>query len=268
MVSSPEDPAEIERRRQEAKAARTWARDAHPFDRSQPTDDAVEVFDDQTESDALLVAFPGAADRLGIPAVDFFESIADWSLRRVYIRKLLPSVGGPHELGRSVAEIAGSLAALSAGRRRTVFMGTSLGGFHALLLGTLVGVDAVVGINPITSIDRVVLDAAEDTRWEPLLEATSPEWVEAFGDIPRLWTRHPAPLAVVHYPYRYREYVGQAEHLAGQPNVELLPHYENSPMDKIHANGALRSTLAGLLWPGVEPPVRQTTSEAANDGIA
>jgi hypothetical protein len=132
-------------------------------------------------------------------------------------------------------------------------MGTSLGGFHALLFGTLVRADVVVGINPITSMQPSVLEEADDNRWDSLLERTSETWLNTYGDISALWERHPPPRAVVHYPYRYKAYSVQAERMAEWPNVTLVPHYENSPMDKIHHNGELRTLLSSLLWPDGDP---------------
>jgi hypothetical protein len=159
-----ETPTEIEQLRRQAKAAREWAKGAHPFDRSQPLDPEQDIYDDGAESDAVLVAMPGTADKMLIPAVEFFETIDDWQLRRIYIRRLSPMLELPHQLGTSVPEIAESLRELVKGYQRVVFMGTSLGGFHALLFATFVQPDAVVLINPVTSVLRHVLDKAGDTR--------------------------------------------------------------------------------------------------------
>jgi hypothetical protein len=248
-VEVPSTDDETELRRQEAKAVREWARDAHPFDRLRRQDAAQELFDDETRSDAILIAFPGAADRLGMPSVDFFEQIADWHLRRVYIRNLVAAIERPHSLGSTVLEIAESLSELTRGYRRTVFIGTSLGGFHALLFGTLANADAVVGVNPITSIQPSVLEEAGDDRWDALVQRTSEAWMSAYGDISRLWERYPSPRVVIHYPDRYKAYAVQAERMAEWPNVTLVPHHENSPMDKIHHSGELRELLGTLLWP-------------------
>ncbi|MCW2673551.1 MAG: hypothetical protein JWP14_2140 [Frankiales bacterium] len=254
QVPSRDSADDLERRRQEVKAARAWARKAHPFDRSRLQDDEADVIDDGTESDVALVAFPGTEDRLGVPAVDFFEQIAEWPVRRIYVRKLRPSLGIHHELGTTVPEIATSLRAMTHHHRRTVFLGTSLGGFHALLLGTLVGADVVLGINPVTSLFREVLDEAGDQRWDGSLAYTSAEWLRDYGDIPTLWAQHRSPRSVLHFAYRYRAYCVQAEHIAELPNVSLHPHFEYSPMNKLIAGGEMRSLLASLLWPEGNSP--------------
>jgi hypothetical protein len=250
------DDSELEHRRQAAKAAREWAKGAHPFDRSQALDAEQDVYDDESSASAVLVALPGAADRLWISAVDFFDETTDWQLRRMYLRRLAPMVEHPHRLGSTVTEVAASLRRLTRGHSRTVFFGTSLGGFHALLLGTLAGADAILVVNPVTSMERGVLDAAGDHRWDLALAHTTEAWLDHYGDIPRLWQRYAPPVTVLHYPYRDKIYCVQAEHMADQSNVTAIPHYEYSPMDKLKNSGELRRILASLLWPDADPPRR------------
>jgi hypothetical protein len=237
------------KRRAEARAARDMERVSHPFDRTLPLDPVCDVYDDGYPSYDVLLCFPGAADRLGMPSVKVFEAIADFPVRRVYVRHLVAALKQPHQLGGSVAEMTHSIERLLAGRRRTICLGTSLGGFHALLFGTLLRADAVLAVNPITSLRRDVLERGHDERWDDVLSRAAPVWLELFGDLPTLWERYPPPPVVLHYPYRYPAYAVQAEHIAELPNVTVVPHYENSPMDKLYDAGVLPEILHELLWP-------------------
>lgn len=256
-AQSDVDQSDVERRRRRVKERREWAKGAHPFDWSRELDPYQDLYDDESESDAALVALPGGMDRLYVPAVEFFEEAADWQLRRIYVRRLAPMVEDPHLLGKNVTEIARSLSDLTKRHRRTVFVGTSLGGFHALLFGTLVRADAVLAMNPVTSVLPDVLEAAGDSRMDDMLRRTSASWLSTYGDMVKLWERHPAPLTVMHYPYRERLYAVQAEHIADQPNVIAVPHYEHAPVLKLKQSGELRRLLASLLWPEVSPPPRR-----------
>jgi hypothetical protein len=247
-------PDQIEQLRRHAKAAREWAADAHPLDRTQRQELHREIYDDNSEADALLVCFPGAADRLGVPGVDFFEAIQGVPTRRIYVRHLVAATGRPHSLGSSTEEISNSLRGLAAQHQRTVYFGTSLGGFHALLFGTLVPADAVLVVNPITSMRQDVLDAAGDGRWQAILEGTSTSWMETYGDIGDLWRRGvQAPRVITHYPYRNQIYATQSERIAELPNVVAVPHFEHSPMHKLLANGELRRVLEHLLADDLGP---------------
>jgi hypothetical protein len=255
--ATPEDPVEV--RRRIAKARRETAKDAHPFDRalSQPPDQ--DLFDDETESDAVLVAFAGGVDRLGVAPVDFFEHFRDWQLRRIFVRRLSPMTGTPHTLGATTHQVAESLHSIVAGHKRSVFTGTSSGGFYALLFGTLVGVDGVVGIYPITSMRREVLDDAGDARWDELLAETPETWIESFGDIPRFWETHPAPAVVAHYPYGTRVYAVQADHIADAPNVIRIPRREDDPRQALSNGQSIYHHITQMLWPGRVPPPRSVT---------
>ena len=233
--------------RRARKLAAEQAKLAHPFDRSRTYDDAQEIFDDERPSGSALVAFGGGGDKLKVAPVDFFDLMADLPVRRIFIRKLGALGTRPHVLGSSVQEVSESLHNLLAPNSRKVFLGVSLGGFNALVLGALLNAKAVAVVDASTSWNSENRQAWGDDRDGGAADTLSPEWLEEFGDVPTIWRRFPPPPVVVHYPYRNSLLRSHAEHLAGWPNVRLVPHFEHMPMYKICEDGSLRRWLRAAL---------------------
>lgn len=185
----------------------------------------------------------------GVASADFFSLSKSWPVRRVYVRNLRPTIGQPHSLGNSIEAIAASLAGLVGNHGPVVFAGGSLGGFHALLLGALLGIDRVLALGPSTSIRPEVLEAAGDHRWDDYLAAATPGWVSKYGDISEIWRKYARTPTRLHYSYRHREYCFQAEHLADEPNVTLVPHYNELFLPSMVRSGALAAELSAALFP-------------------
>ena len=246
---APWTSEDIERERRRAKAAREQAKIAHPFDRNLPLDEFQEIYDDCAAGTTAFVAFADGSDRIGLPAVDLFEAVPREGVRRIYIRRFFPSLETQHMLGREVPEIAASVKALTQGYDRVVYMGVSMGAFHALLIGTLSGADCVVGVNPITSLLPHVLEAAGDHRWDDMLRRTSPTWLAAYGDIPWLWQRHPAPEFIAHVSRHNWLYAVQVEHVAANPRVQVVEHDEYAPLWKMSETSELSDVLTSVLFP-------------------
>jgi hypothetical protein len=218
---------------------------AHPFSRSQLDDPQQTVFDDGPPSEIVLVTFAGFADKLSIPAAEFFEAVAV-PCRRIYIRQLdIPFE--PHALGASVPEVAASISARIAGNQRVVFAGSSLGAYIALVYATLCGADSVFALSPSTTVRPETLAEMDDHRWDVLETQFPQDYVDQYGDLLAMWRRHAAPQVVVHFPYRNDVLRQHAERIAEVDGVSLFPHYEHAPMYKMSSNGTLRSTLTDLL---------------------
>jgi hypothetical protein len=196
----------------------------------------------------VLVAFPGGADKMGgIPTVDLFDQVDDLPVRRILLRGLTVPESGPHEFGTSVEEIAERLHALIECHTRVIFTGASIGGFLALLLGTMLRADALILFGPTTSLDPEFLRSVGDHRYDGSPFLQDPEWVARFADPTRLWETQRPPKIVLHFGYRNESTRPHAERLASFPNVTLNPHYERTLMAKIRDDGTLRRDLRHAL---------------------
>lgn len=243
-----QSPSDLQAARLAAKQARRASFEAHPFGRQLAAEPDLVLYDDKnTAARSALVAIPGNADKMGgIPAVDLFDQVDDLPIRRLFLRGLALGTRD-YPLGSDVVSVSENLAAMLAGHDRVVFAGASVGGFLALLLGSLVRADAILGFGPTTSLDPAFLDQVGDRRFEHLDDAHDPEWTSRYGDPTRFWDSGYAPDVTIHYGYRNDSTRPHAERMADFPNVRLKPHYELTLMAKIRDNGELRADLRRAL---------------------
>jgi hypothetical protein len=244
MTDAIDASGSFEESRLAAKAARSADAVAHPFGRHLPPAPSESFFDDQADSDTVLVTIAGAAGKLDIPAVAFFDQV-DLPVRRIFIRNLHLYDPG-HPLGDSFDERLSALRELLADCPRRIFVGVSIGGFHALLLGSLLDAEAIVAVGPTTTVRPEARAALGDDR--PVeAEYAPPEIIDEYSDIPTVWQQFAPKRVIVHFAYRDDIARMHAEHLAGFEQVSLIPHDEFNVMFKIASDGTLRRTLHELL---------------------
>lgn len=138
---------------------------------------------DLTPDDAVvLVAFGGlvANDLVGVgggppaagpgaaaPPFEFFNLVGGAPVGKILVRDLdqIFYQRGVRGLGATIDEVVEGLRPLVAGRDRVVFVGQSAGGYAAILLGALLGVDEVLAFSPQTFLDRRLRRRHGDDRW-------------------------------------------------------------------------------------------------------
>src|SRR5207247_419307 len=100
-----------------------------------------------------IVAFGGIGGGVGVPHYEFFRVLDGLRVNRVFVRDIDQRFyhRGVRGLGVAFAEVGANLEALLPPRSETVvFVGSSAGGFAAIALGSLIGVDRVVAVAPLT----------------------------------------------------------------------------------------------------------------------
>ena len=228
-----------ELRRRERKRLRIAAHQAHPFGMPRPMAPDELVFDDAAPSKNAIVVLPGREGKLGgSPAVTVFAALEGLPLRRVYVRDLVAVPN--HPWGQDLPAVSASLQGVLAGAERRIFLGTSLGGYLALLLGTLAAADHVIVVNPTTRIGGLDVGKPDDDRWPEVMELLAPEAAAGVRDIRELWVAHRAPTVDLHFSSRNEVHRAHAEHLAPCPSVQLHAHDEFLPLLKIRDDGTLR----------------------------
>jgi hypothetical protein len=135
-----------------------------------------------------------------------------------------------------------------AGHKKVVFFGASIGGFHALLHGALLGAASIIVATPTTTVLPAHRAAFGDARGGGT-EPPHPEFLEQYGDIAAVWKTAPPRRVIIHYTYRIDVYRQHAEHLAEFPQVRLVPHYEHGVMQKLADDGTLRRQFRHMLAP-------------------
>lgn len=117
----------------------------------------------------LLVSFGGIRHGLGMPVFEFFNSIADIQYDKIFFRDFNQAwyqKGVDSELNH-VDEIVQYLKKIidSNTYENVFFLGNSMGGYAAILFGSILNVDTVISFVPQTFINRFNRIINRDKRW-------------------------------------------------------------------------------------------------------
>ena len=211
------------------------------------------------DSSTLLVAFGGLAQEPGMPPFEFFAATGDLPVKRLFVRD--PRRAWYHRgmlgHGRSLVTLAKSLEQLI-GRyepHRVVMAGSSMGGYGALVFGTLLGADTVVCFSPQTVLDLDILAEMNDHHWDRRLGELT-----AAGQLDRDWVdlRRALPSAL-RAGTRYEIYFDD-RHRADRLHAERLREIEGVRLYRFgrgahHLARSLRDSgaLARILSRAIDP---------------
>lgn len=198
-----------------------------------PHGDGDVVLELGEDSPVLAVAFGGLLGHLGgVPSFEFMRMLSGLGTNRVFVRdpRSLWYHGGVRGLGSTINELGESLASLigRSGVERVVFLGSSAGGYAAVLLSTIVTVQEVLAFSPQTFLDPRLRAAAGDERWPRLTEKATPLLDPRYTDLlPVLAERSRSEREIriaIHYSVAEHLDTLHAERLLGVSGVELVPH--------------------------------------------
>jgi len=196
--------------RAQLRLKRTWHWLKHDrFTRRLVDEDLPLSLDMRSESRTLLLTFGGMVRDTGIPPFEFFQATREIPTKRMFVRDMRQAWyhKGIEGYGDTLTQTADALAELIAGYdvERLVTVGTSAGGYGALVFGTLLGADTVLSFAPQTLIAPEPVAAMGDRRWYEPLSA-----LDAAGALDHEWTdlRDALPRAR-HSPVRYEIYFCQ-----------------------------------------------------------
>lgn len=124
---------------------------------------------DLDKHNQLLVSFGGVRQGFGIPVFEFFNSIEELSCDKIFIRDFNQAwyhKGLNSELNSisSILEFLDNIIKTNQ-YKKISFIGNSMGGYAAILFGTLLNVDKIVTFAPQTFIDRMNRFWYRDNRW-------------------------------------------------------------------------------------------------------
>ena len=129
---------------------------------------AIEL-DFDREGQTLLALFSGYQQGLGMPVMEFKRITEAVVAKLVFLRDVSQSwYHGPLPgVGNGLIEVAGKLRQLQAntGCKRLVCIGNSMGGYGALLVGSLARADHVVAFSPQSFIGPWLRLRHWDRRW-------------------------------------------------------------------------------------------------------
>lgn len=127
------------------------------------------VLEDFRGSKNLLVSFGGISQGLGIPVFEFFNSISDIQCDKVFLRDYNQAwyqKGIDSDLNH-IDKVTDYLQDIIVKNKydKICFLGNSMGGYAAILFGSIIDVDTVISFAPQTSIDRFYRLVNRDFRW-------------------------------------------------------------------------------------------------------
>lgn len=204
----------------------------------------------------LLVSFGGIQQGLGIPLFEFFHSIAGLNCDKIFIRDFQQAWyhKGIDDKLRDLDAILEALRAHIAAHRygKVVFLGNSMGGYAAILFGTLLNVDEVIAFAPQTFIDRANRLLRWDRRWSTQIAAVHahPGSKPTYFDLKRHLKRcgHRTRIRIYYAP-PYRLDRIHAERLRHAPHTTLHPMQEggHAVVRVMRDSGALNELLRSLI---------------------
>jgi hypothetical protein len=139
------------------------------------------------DSSTLVVAFAGLKGFLGgFPAFEFRRILSSVDVKSVFIRDHWSAWyhRGVVDVGSGIDSVVARLTRLEDEADRIVMIGNSAGGYAALLFGSLLGCETYA-FSPQTFIDKELLRAAGDHRWDEELHALleSGQFDSRYGDL-------------------------------------------------------------------------------------
>jgi hypothetical protein len=197
-------------------------------------------------ADVTLVVFAGMATRVSMPAAEFFgifSKRAD-AINIVYAKDFMQCwyQRGLLGLSHDVPSTATYLKTFLARSKRIVTLGTSSGGFAAILFGVLMGAERVIAFGPQTQLDRRVYKRFKSTDSRLRDMEADPQYM----DLRTVLENHPYDGRIeVHYAADSDTDKPAADHIASFPAVKLFGYEsgEHAIARVLRDNG----TLSGIL---------------------
>lgn len=216
--------------------------------------------DFQTKSKILLIAFGGLADKLDIPPFEFFKLTTDPDfpvINKMFVRDFHQAwyQKGLPEVGESIDEVVTFISSEieKRGISRVITVGTSAGGYAALLFGCLLNADEVLAFGPQTFIDSQNREFYQDDRWMPKIKTLYQDLGEemkyfdlslTLQDFSNNQTKFK-----IYFDCTHSLDNAHASHIKNCNNVQLIPYEEggHSIVKMMRDRGILKSILLDSL---------------------
>lgn len=144
----------------------------------------IEIVDSELRpADHVVVAFTGVQHRLGDIPLEFYRSLGEIDCAPLFVRDM--GQRWYQYEAKVVDGVAQAIrdAARRAGARRLICLGNSMGGFGALLFGSIIGADAILAVGAQSGISPDVMEEVGDRRYRQFLTGVA---AFPFGDLLKL----------------------------------------------------------------------------------
>lgn len=189
------------------------------------------VLFENNNSKNLLVTFGGISQGFSGPAFEFFKSLKDVDCDKIFIRDFKQAWyhNGIDNKIKSIEELKKWLQNTIAENeyQNVCFMGNSMGGYAAMLLGTLLNVNTIMSFAPQSYINPFNRILNRDFRWRKQMSFIykSPTKVKEYFDLKSFFKKHNQYNSdiKIYYSTNHRLDKNHAERLTEIKNVSLFP---------------------------------------------
>ncbi|WP_298533183.1 YqiA/YcfP family alpha/beta fold hydrolase [uncultured Algibacter sp.] len=131
--------------------------------------DKQELFKELNNSSTLVIVFGGIKQGLGIPVYEFMNLLRGFKFDKVFIRDLSQSwyQNGIFE-ANSIFKLKKRIESIikQGSYKKVFFIGNSMGGYAAIMFGSLIGVNEVISFSPQTFLKKSLRKRYKDYRWK------------------------------------------------------------------------------------------------------
>ena len=132
-------------------------------------DNYESIYKEIENNDKLIVVFGGLAGKLPIPVFEFFRTLDQFNIDKVFVRDLHQMWYQNGLLGYTdnytdTFKLLKNIISIKKYKQVT-FLGNSSGGYASLLFGNLLKIDRVIAFSPQTFINSNLRKRNNDFRW-------------------------------------------------------------------------------------------------------
>lgn len=174
----------------------------------------------------LVVIFGGINQGIGIPVFEFFNILKEKEIDKVFIRDFnqMWYLKGVDEEVNSFENLKTRLGDIIKKYNKVTFLGNSMGGFAAILFGTLLNVDNVIAFSAQTFINRRQRFWSFDKRWEKQIKKIHDAQLHSeYQDLKTVINNHPNSKTKINIYYSSKDRLDRkhSKRLRSFKNVSL-----------------------------------------------
>lgn len=198
-------------------------------------DENAAILKDYNNSNTLLVTFGGIKKGVGIPIFEFRRILNEFPCDKLFLRDLHQTWyhKGLNSEINSISSIEDYLEILITSRdyKNVVFLGNSMGGYAAILLGTLLNVNQIIAFSPQSFVDKFNRFLHRDKRWAQQIKSLHNlnNVNKKHLDLKYLLNKHKGSVVPtdIYYSTLHKLDRKHAERLGQFKNIRLIPYKNN-----------------------------------------
>jgi hypothetical protein len=189
------------------------------------------TMDLSNDSDTLLITFAGISGAVGLYPFEFFKITNGFEIDKVFIRDLEQSWyhKGLKDKADSLEQIAVFLKEqiIQKKYKKVICLGNSMGGYAAMVIGTLIEADMILAFSPQTFLNTKLREKYKDNRWKEQIKAFPKDIKEELLDLRKFFEKNrlsDKSKIEIYFALDERIDVMHVLHLKDIKNIKLIPY--------------------------------------------